>query len=161
MILYPAPDWLQAYATYCRDLVGVYSYHLYVYVVDRPPGTSSEKLCDGSTLVDSEYRVAQIFVRYGIPHNRAWAVIFHEMFHVALGDLQDLLEETIQDLPRSKRSVYQRFSTVIVEQFIQVTTRAISWHLDIPGEYESGFQPPVLFPETLDGVDVSGLESDD
>ena len=133
----------------CREFLGIDpAWHIYVKMNDTPAGSAKNAAC--TTAYPVYFNAHLDFTPATIieAKNIRTQYILHELLHVSLSEIDEVIEEMLALLPRKMKKVLKRKYQDEVERFIQRTVRGITdkpWILqdlastfkEIPDEYPS------------------------
>jgi hypothetical protein len=114
------------YIQACRDLLGLGTdWHIFVKLVDNAGG-QKDKPGDGWTLVNVRYLRAEIEIKRDLDDDRAYEVILHELWHVALGWLVEVSDKAIAQIPDELHKGFrEELRDDVLEQTIERLCRSI------------------------------------
>jgi hypothetical protein len=116
------------------------AWHIYIKMNDKPAGSDQNA---ASTLAFPVYYNAHLNFAPCVEveaSNIRVQYILHELLHVSLAELDEVIEEMIACLPRQIRKVLKHKYQDEVERFIQRTVRGITDNPGILQEYAATFQ---------------------
>lgn len=124
------PQWLFELVQKARTVWGVNGadWHICTAVTDKPGGSADN---DGSAKVDYKYLNANLeFNDRLLPDDsRSAEIALHEVGHVAMGELDSVVEEILNGIvDEGQTEVYRRLYRDAAERFLQRASRAMAYY---------------------------------
>lgn len=116
-----APE-LIAYAEQCRMAFGLEEWKIWLYEHDMPGGDANTA---GHTELETRYLRATVTLLRGLKPDRAREVLRHELLHIALAWIAQVVEYAQSLLTSTQRTLIQTMYTDVEEQTIQRLARAL------------------------------------
>jgi hypothetical protein len=122
-----------AYAELCRTALGLQEWKIWLSEHDAPGGDSDTA---GYTDLDTRYLRATITLLRGLRPERVREVLLHEMLHVALAWLDQVLRNIVMRLPADDQTCAFALYGEVEDQTIERLVRALRPYLE-PAEDSS------------------------
>jgi hypothetical protein len=98
------PKWMMAYATACRDLLGISSIEWDITVRRKKLPQSDTNRVNGEALIDHRYAQATLLLSPRLENNMAGHMtVMHEMLHIVTEGMRAEAWYMCQELPKKQR----------------------------------------------------------
>lgn len=126
-----APEWIvdavqQARRFFC---IGGAEWHINIHMTDKP---GYSKTNNGSADTNSRYLNSTIEFNHDLePDSRGRACVLHEIGHVAMYEIDDVIQRIIEQVPEDRQEFLRNLLDEVEERFLQRLSRGLVYELGL------------------------------